>query len=110
MGAQFVIDREFGSYYGVCDACGTATEAYDDFQDALDGMKAEGWKITKIGDEWVHYCPTCAPKLSRPTSNEFAGIHPATCTCGCRGGRPVPAAELDETRRKIDRYRMKRYG
>lgn len=106
-----MIDRDYGSYYGVCDACGTATEAYDDFQDALDGLKAEGWKITKIGDEWVHYCPTCAPKLPRPTSNEFAGIHPPACPCcGFRGGKIVPAEQQAEIQHKINLYRSRHYG
>lgn len=105
-----MIDRLYSEYLPICDGCGAELEGFFDFQDAVDGMKAEGWKITMIGGEWVHYCPDCTVKMTRPTSSEFAGIHPANCTCGCRGGRPVPAAELDATRRKIDLYRAKHHG
>lgn len=70
-----MIDRDYGEYYGVCDACGAVTEGtYDTFQDAVDGMRAEGWKTVNMGGEWVNYCPSCAAKLARPGADEFAGI------------------------------------
>ena len=103
-----MIDKIHGEYYVYCDACGAMIdEPFDDFQDALDGMKAEGWKTVDIGGVWCNYCPECAAKQMRPTANEFAGIHASDCTCG---GRPVPADKQEETRRMIEAYRSKHNG
>ena len=104
-----MIDRQYGSYYAICDACGTALDSeYNDFQDAVDGMRADGWKTANVGGEWVNYCPECAARLARPTANEFADVGSDVRTCGACGGRPVPENDT-ETRQKIMRYRQK-YG
>ena len=99
-----MIDKQYGSYYAVCDACGTALDGeYDDFQDAVDGMRANGWRTSKTGADWMNYCPACAATVAapRPGAGEFAG-----CTCGtCGNGRPVPESDT-ETRAKIMRYRQ----
>lgn len=103
-----MVDKQYGSYYAICDACGTALEAeYDEFQDAVDGMKANGWRTSKIGGEWVNYCPECAGKLlpKRPGAGEFAGVGSDTCGCGACGRR-IPDDDT-ETRRKIALYRQK---
>ncbi|MFI5113527.1 MAG: hypothetical protein ACHP7J_00180 [Terriglobales bacterium] len=44
-----------------CDECGT--EAFGgtaDFQQFIQDIKDQGWKIRKVDDEWVHKCPSCA--------------------------------------------------
>ena len=71
-----MIDKQYGMYQAVCDGCGRGLDddAYDDFHDALAGMKANGWKTSKLENEWVNYCPDCARKLARPSAGEFAGI------------------------------------
>ena len=71
-----MIDRDYyEGYFGICDACDDVTEEnYPSFQDAVDGMRAEGWKSVKIGTDWMNYCPVCAAKYARPGANEFAGI------------------------------------
>lgn len=44
------------------------------------------------------------------TNKNTPGTHdPVTCGCQSCGGRAIPADDL-ETRRKIERYRSKRYG
>lgn len=71
-----MIDRQYGRYSVSCDVCGRVLDddTYDDFQDALDGLKANGWKSVNNCGMWDNYCPECAAKLSRPGASEFAGI------------------------------------
>lgn len=51
---------EYGEYTPSCDACGIELEPYDDFQDAVNGIKANGWATKNEGGEWLNYCPDCA--------------------------------------------------
>ncbi len=72
-----MIDREFGEYYATCDTCGMIDGPFFEFQDAVDGMKASGWKSIKIGNDWENLCPECAASYTarmRPGPSEFAGI------------------------------------
>lgn len=102
-----MIDKMYSEYLPICDDCGAELEGYFDFQDAVDGMKANGWKIENVNGEWEHYCPECAAKRNRPGASEFAGVHAEGCACGtCGNGRPVPEDDT-ETRQKIMRYRQK---
>lgn len=55
-----MIERDKG-YNGVisfvCDVCDEHYDTYtENFNEALQMVKAKGWKIKKIGDEWIHYC------------------------------------------------------
>lgn len=45
----------------LCDDCGQAldTERFR-FPDALDVMRAQGWRAVKDGDGWRHLCEDCA--------------------------------------------------
>jgi len=72
-----VIDVAYGLYFVYCDGCGRDIDGtYSDFEDALDGMKAQDWKSVKEApDIWMNYCPKCAAKYGRPGPSEFAGIH-----------------------------------
>lgn len=46
--------------YFVCDTCGEVCETgTDEFMDALREVKDAGWKVEKLGGEWVHTCPDC---------------------------------------------------
>lgn len=106
-----MIEKQYGRYVGACDACGVELGAeYDDFQDAVDGMKANGWKTVKVGEDWANYCPECAESMTpnRPGAGEFAGfglgVGSDACTCGACGGRRIPDNDT-ETRKKIERYR-----
>lgn len=43
-----------------CDICGgEAEEAFDDFYEAVDYKKTEGWKSQKTKGEWEDVCPEC---------------------------------------------------
>ena len=69
-----MITREYGEYYAVCDVCGEYSGPFFDFEDAVDSMKANGWRTTKTGAGWENYCPECA-RYTRPGPTEFAGIN-----------------------------------
>jgi len=46
-----------------CDKCSEYFDVdSDDFSDAVDELKAWGWKIRKEDDEWVHVCSSCVRK------------------------------------------------
>ena len=55
-----MIERErgyAGDFSFVCDVCDAHQDTYtDDFREAVERIKSKGWKIKKIGDEWIHYC------------------------------------------------------
>ena len=55
------IVRTHGTIDFECDICGEILfTAQDDFKDALDEMKEEGWRAFKDRhDEWEHKCPDC---------------------------------------------------
>jgi len=43
-----------------CDCCEASDEFEgDDFNEAFDEAKAEGWRAFKDGDDWMHKCPDC---------------------------------------------------
>ena len=48
-----------------CNKCGARDKTnYYTFQDAAEARAEKGWKVTKVDDEWLHFCPDCA-KASR---------------------------------------------
>lgn len=56
-----MIDRSGGEITFHCDECADFIETEEtNFNEALAIMKREGWKVSKIGPEWVHKCPACA--------------------------------------------------
>ena len=70
-----MIDRCYGDYYVTCDACGKELDGvFSDFDEARDSMKTNGWRTRRIGDDWFHYCPECAPEMARPGADEFSGV------------------------------------
>lgn len=70
-----MIEILYGDYYVCCDACGKELDGtFDSFDDAKDSMRFNGWKFRKIGEDWYHYCPECAPDMIRPGASEFSGL------------------------------------
>lgn len=53
------IEKNYGRFQPMCDACGHALEEHDDFYDAVSAKKAAGWKIQKIGEDWIDTCTNC---------------------------------------------------
>jgi hypothetical protein len=49
------------TYEVVCDGrgCEEAFNVTDTFQEVVKEIKRHGWKITKIGEDWVHECKDC---------------------------------------------------
>lgn len=55
-----MIQREGGNVAFVCDACPeTLITDSDDFAEANAARKRAGWKTEKVGDDWLHLCPSC---------------------------------------------------
>jgi len=47
----------------VCDGCGAELPEEWEFLDAVNAMKANGWRMeppAEIFDSWTHLCPACA--------------------------------------------------
>jgi hypothetical protein len=65
IGGVVSLDRQSDLISMCCDDCGdtySVEHADDDFQAFIAGAKAEGWRIYKSGDEWLHRCPDCQHK------------------------------------------------
>jgi len=60
-----MIDRQNGDLVFECDECGETFEsATSDFNSAWNQAKRDGWRVRKIGTEWVHTCSGCSRKNS----------------------------------------------
>lgn len=58
-----MIDRTYGGFELNCDICGdSADESFDEFAEAVQFKKDEGWKSRKINGEWHDICPECVGK------------------------------------------------
>ena len=54
-----MIER-FGNRYELqCDYCSNYVDDFEDFQEAVDYKKANGWKSKNINGEWLDKCPNC---------------------------------------------------
>lgn len=53
------IMRSYGQHTACCDSCGAELSEHDEFQDAVNEAKREGWKIRNEGGTWTHFCPDC---------------------------------------------------
>ena len=61
-----MIQREGGDEFAVlCDRCSWEDFFYGDFYEVVEEIKANGWKISKKGGEWLHTCPDCAYGTAR---------------------------------------------
>ena len=54
-----MIDKSNYGHKLICDICGYETDGFDDFQEAVDYKKDEGWKSQKVADGWEDVCPEC---------------------------------------------------
>jgi len=55
-----MISNFSGLYALTCDICGEdAPETFDDFYDAVQYKKDEGWKSLKNNGDWEDVCPDC---------------------------------------------------
>jgi hypothetical protein len=55
-----MIDRQNGDLVFECDTCGETFESEtSDFNSAWNQAKRDGWRVKKIGTQWVHSCPNC---------------------------------------------------
>lgn len=55
-----MIDRQHGKIVFECDSCDEVLDTGErDFQVAWTLAQEEGWSARKIGDEWLHGCPSC---------------------------------------------------
>lgn len=55
--------RERGDIVFECDGCDETLEtAVEDFALANSLRKTENWSAEKVGDEWLHLCPSCGKK------------------------------------------------
>ena len=54
-----IFNRDFKE--AECNGCEMTLDLdeYDDFYEAVEALKEDGWRIFKDGDDWVHYCPDC---------------------------------------------------
>lgn len=54
------IEKEGYLYCLYCDICGEkADESFDEFMDAVNYKKREGWRSQKHRGEWEDVCPEC---------------------------------------------------
>jgi hypothetical protein len=56
-----MIDRQNGGILMIeCDSCDAVLDTKTkDFDEAREAMKREGWKVRKIGADWIHGCERC---------------------------------------------------
>jgi hypothetical protein len=54
-----MIDKEYSGYLLVCDVCDHQVKYFDNFQDAVDYKKENGWRSRKENGEWLDICPEC---------------------------------------------------
>ena len=59
-----MIDEVYGKFIVVCDICESdgaeeMKQAFDTFQDAVDGKKDLGYESVCHDGEWVDVCPQC---------------------------------------------------
>ena len=54
-----MIEKQGSGYELQCDYCSNYVDDFDDFQEAVDYKKANGWKSVNINGEWTDKCPDC---------------------------------------------------
>jgi hypothetical protein len=60
-----MIAKSADTYTPVCDGCGEELAPEWDFMDAVNAVKAAGWRTMRpegVHTNWEHYCPTCAAR------------------------------------------------
>ena len=54
-----MIEKQGNGYELQCDYCSNYVDEFEDFQEAVDYKKANGWKSVNINGEWTDKCPDC---------------------------------------------------
>ena len=55
-----MLDRQKGLLVVECDTCGDVLDTETkDFDEARACMQRNGWKVRKIGRDWIHGCAGC---------------------------------------------------
>ena len=56
------IRRKAGEFVCECDDCGDKMfgGTTEEFKNFVEEIEAEGWKIRKDDETWIHICPSCA--------------------------------------------------
>lgn len=54
-----MIDKDYDSYQLICDICGEVVKEFDDFYDAVDYKKDNGWRSRRVIGGWEDVCPEC---------------------------------------------------
>lgn len=52
------IDKSYGEYSLICDIC-QGVETFDEWDEAVDYAKENGWRIRKRNGGLEHTCPDC---------------------------------------------------
>ena len=60
-------EKDGSSLYFTCDDCGVTSDEgdTDSFSEMWAQLKDAGWRCTKEGSDWVHYCPDCVAEWAR---------------------------------------------
>jgi Fe2+ or Zn2+ uptake regulation protein len=54
------IERYGPTFEVSCDSCPHTFDTDEcEFAAAVRAVKEEGWRISKVGGEWIHTCPSC---------------------------------------------------
>jgi Fe2+ or Zn2+ uptake regulation protein len=51
--------KQYNDYVLVCDRCGHEVKYFNNFREAVDYKKENGWKSIKHDNEWEDVCPDC---------------------------------------------------
>lgn len=56
-----MLDTVKGKRMVECDSCNSTIEQEDggSFTDFIFTIKESGWKVKKLGSNWIHTCPDC---------------------------------------------------
>lgn len=54
-----MIERNGNTYTLQCDYCSNYVDDLEDFQEAVDYKKANGWRSENLSGEWLDKCPSC---------------------------------------------------
>jgi hypothetical protein len=57
-----MINKEYGDFVLSCDICGHEVKPLDDFNEAIEYKKDNGWRSQKRNGEWEDVCPKCQNK------------------------------------------------
>ncbi len=54
-----MIEKQGNRYELQCDYCSNYVDDFEEFQEAVDYKKANGWRSININGEWTDKCPNC---------------------------------------------------